>query len=127
KLVTSEGGRGRDVTLGIDMDAVGDESQAMFTLEFAPNLLGIDDAIFPSANPDVILGADAPAGTTLAVNAALAGEGRITVMLNFNGPVPSGPNKRIVNFRFHVARLGSRVWGIRTVTIPDISSARQIV
>jgi hypothetical protein len=124
RLVTTEGAIGEaDVTIGIDLDAAGDETKAMFTLNFDPEMLSIDGTSYPAASPDITLGADAPAGMTLAVNATEAGQGRITVLLNFNGPVPSGLNKRIVNLVFHTtARTGD---GAATVTIPE--TGRQMV
>src|SRR5438067_13742370 len=85
------------------MDAAGHETQAMFTLAFGPSSPDINGDSFPDTNDDITLGADAPAGTTLAVNATAARSGRITVLLNFNGPIPSGVNKRIVNLRFRAA------------------------
>ena len=81
--------------MGVDMNAVGDETQAMFTLEFDPSELTIDGTSFPDANPDITLGTGAPEGTTMAVNAASAATGRVTVMLNFNGQALTGRNRRL--------------------------------
>ena len=124
RVVTTDGARGAaDVTIGIEMDAVGDETKAMFTLNFDASKLSIDGASFPSANADITLGDGAPRGTTLAVNAGEARLGRIILLVDFNGPVPSGLGKRLINLNFRVAS-GA---GNPTVTIPDTEGARQIV
>src|SRR5205823_13484641 len=90
---------------------------------FDASKLSIDGASFPSANADITLGDGAPRGTTLAVNASEAQSGRITVLLSFDGPVPSGLGKRLVNLNFRIAS-GA---GNPTVTIPDTEDGRQIV
>src|SRR5207248_6166232 len=62
--------RGTDtITAAIEMDAVGNETKALFTLRFDPNVLSIDAASFPSPNPDIMPASGTPAGTAIAVNA----------------------------------------------------------
>jgi hypothetical protein len=106
-------------TVSVEMDAAGDETQMILTLEFEPNSLSIDPASFPNANTSVTLGPDAPEGTSIAVNATETG--RITILLNFNGPVPSGLGKRMVDVAFqeNANRKASRA--------PETLSAVQVV
>ena len=60
-----------------------------------------------NTNPDITLGANAPAGTTLNVNAEDAANGNIGIVENFNGAaasvaaIPEGAT-RIARVRFHV-------------------------
>src|SRR5205085_2175005 len=73
RAIVNDGNSGTDLSVGIDMDASGVETRAMFTLEFPVESIEIDGASFPAANADVRRGRDAPPGTTIAVNAAQAG------------------------------------------------------
>src|SRR5439155_13354881 len=90
RVVTEDELRTRSGTFGIDIDAAGDETQAMFTLEFAPGSFAVNGKSFPDTNDDITLAADAPAGTTLALNASEARSGRITVLLNSTDAIRSG-------------------------------------
>src|SRR5439155_7490542 len=126
RIDTTDGARGAaDVTIGVEMDAVGDETKAMFTLNFDPAKLSIDAASFPSENADITLGEGAPRGTTIVVNASEARLGRITLLVDFNGPVPSGTGKRMLNLTFRT--VDNAAHGTSEIILSDAPGARQIV
>ena len=109
RLVTTDGARGAaDVTIGIDLDAAGDETKAMFTLNFDPGMLSIDGTSYPAASPDITLGADAPAGTTLAVNASEARTGPHHRPAKLQRPGPVRPQQ--TDCQPHVPHNGGRVF-----------------
>ena len=107
RVVSRPGARGSDITVEIEMNAIGNEAGTQYSLHFDPAVLSISDISGVDVNPDIIRGADAPAGTTLNVNAADAANGNIGIVENFNGvsssitAIPQGAT-RIARVRFHV-------------------------
>jgi len=89
------------------MTAQGNEAGTQYGLHFDPTVLAISGVSGVNTNPDVMLGAGAPAGTTLNVNAEDAANGNIGIVENFNGAaasitaIPEGAT-RIARVRFHV-------------------------
>ena len=83
--------------------AQGNEVAAQYSLNFNPRVVSLSGA--SGSNPDVTLGAGAPEGTTLIVNASQAAAGHIGIVENFNGAgngaVTAG-TKRIAAIRFHI-------------------------
>ena len=103
RLVSASGDAGTDVTVFIESDAQGNETGTQYSMNFNPAVLGISSN--SGSNPDVTLGAGAPEGTTLIVNAAQAANGHIGVVENYNGgdqgAITAG-TKRIAAIRFHI-------------------------
>ncbi|HEX3102773.1 MAG TPA: carboxypeptidase-like regulatory domain-containing protein, partial [Pyrinomonadaceae bacterium] len=106
-VVSRSGSRNSYITLDIEMTAQGNEAGTQYGLHFDPTVLSISDVSGVNANPDVMLGAGAPEGATLNVNADDAANGNIGIVENFNGAaasitaIPAGAT-RIARVRFHV-------------------------
>ena len=108
RVVSANRTRGGKVTVEIEMTAQGNEAGTQFGLHFDPTALSISDVSGVNVNPDITLGADAPQGTTLNVNAAAAANGNIGIVENFNGAADSitaisEGARRIARVTFHVA------------------------
>ena len=122
RLVSANGTRGSDVTVEIEMAAKGNEAGTQFGLHFDPTVVNISDVSGVNVNPDITLGADAPTGTTLNVNAGDAANGNIGIVENFNGAadtitaIPEGA-RRITRVTFHV--LASAAAGISKLTFDE--------
>jgi len=103
RLVTTGGNAGTDVTVYVESDAQGNEVATQYSLNFNPAVMSLSGV--SGTNPDVTVGAGAPAGTTIIVNASQAANGRIGIVENFNGAgtgaVTAG-TKRIAAIRFHI-------------------------
>ena len=103
RLVSVSGDAGTDVTVFVESDAQGNEVATQYSLNFNPRVVSLSGV--SGTNPDVTLGAGAPAGTTITVNAAQAANGHIGIVENFNGAgtgaVTAG-TKRIAAIRFHI-------------------------
>ncbi len=97
----------RNITVEIEMSAQGNEAGTQYGLHFDPALVSISNVSGVNANPDIMLGADSPGGTTLNVNAEDAANGNIGIVENFNGAnnsieaIPAGA-RRIAKVTFHV-------------------------
>lgn len=109
RLVSASGKADTDVFVEVEFEAQGNEAATQYSLHFDPAVLTISNVSGVNLNPDITLGAGAPAGTTLNVNAAAAlTTGDISVNLNFNGANTNPPTvltlgtKRITRFRFHI-------------------------
>ena len=80
-------------------------AQVSELVEDDETVLAISDVSGVNTNPDVMLGAGAPEGTTLNVNAADAANGNIGIVENFSAAaitaLPEGA-ARIARVRFHV-------------------------
>ena len=105
RLVSRSGARNSDIVVDIEMTAQGNEAGTQFGLHFDPSVLSISSVSGVNANPDVMLGAGAPEGTTLNVNADDAANGNIGIVENFSASaitaLPEG-STRIARVRFHV-------------------------
>ncbi len=122
RLVPGAGRRGSDITVDIEMAAQGNEAGTQFGLHFDPAVLAISDASGVNVNTDITLGNDAPAGTTLNVNAADAANGNIGIVENFNGASASVTAihegaTRIARVKFHI--LDGAATGSSRVTFDD--------
>ena len=102
-LVTASGKPDSDITVYVDLDAQGNETGTQYSLNFNPGVLAISGA--SGTNPDVKLGAGAPLGTTLIINASQGANGHIGIVENFNGAgrgsIDAG-TKRIAAITFHI-------------------------
>ncbi|HEX3101425.1 MAG TPA: carboxypeptidase-like regulatory domain-containing protein, partial [Pyrinomonadaceae bacterium] len=105
RVVSRSGSRNSDITVDIEMTAQGNEAGTQYGLHFDPSVLSISSISGVNANPDIALGAGAPAGTTLNVNADDAANGNIGIVENFSAAaitaLPEGAI-RIARVRFHV-------------------------
>ncbi len=105
-----------------EMAALGNEAGTQYSLHFDPSVVTISDISGVNANPDITLGADSPAGTTLNVNAANAALGQLGIVENFSGAVdsitalPPGA-QRIARVTFHV--LANTTGGETKLTFDD--------
>jgi hypothetical protein len=83
-------------TVTVEMDSLGDETVALFTLNYDPSILG---------SPRVALAKDSAAeGVTLTANTDKGAEGSVTVLLDSPTPFIAGYSKRLVTITFEVAR-----------------------
>ncbi len=111
-----------EVTVEVELNAVGNEAGTQFGIHFDPTVVSLSDVSGVNANSDITPGTDAPAGTTLNVNAAGAANGNIGIVENFNGAsdsitaIPAGA-RRIARVRFHV--LPGAASGESKVTFDD--------
>lgn len=82
-------------TVAVEMDSLGDEIVALFTLNFDPLILG---------HPVVTLGEGMPDGTTLTANTQMAADGRLIVLID--SPIPFMPSAslRVVTISFDVSK-----------------------
>ena len=103
RLVSATGNAGTDIIVFIESDAQGNEVGTQYSLNFNPRVMSLSSV--SGTNPDVTIGAGAPAGTTLLVNAQHVSEGHIGIVENFNGAgtgaVTAG-TKRIAAVTFHI-------------------------
>ena len=122
RVVSRSGSRNSDIMVDIEMTAQGNEAGTQFGFHFDPTVLAISDVSGVNVNPDISLGANAPAGTTLNVNAEDAANGNIGIGENFNGAaasitaIPEGAT-RIARVKFHV--LDGAAAGSSRVTFDD--------
>jgi hypothetical protein len=82
-------------TVTVEMDSLGDETVALFTLNFDPAVL---------SNPAVSLGDTMAEGTHLTANTRKASEGKVTVLLDSATPFAARTATRIVTVTFDVAK-----------------------
>ncbi|HEX3100265.1 MAG TPA: carboxypeptidase regulatory-like domain-containing protein, partial [Pyrinomonadaceae bacterium] len=105
RVISRSGARNSDITVDIEMTAQGNEAGTQYGLHFDPAVLSISDVSGVNANPDVMLGAGAPVGTTLNVNADDVANGNIGIVENFSAAaitaLPEGAT-RIARVRFRV-------------------------
>lgn len=122
RVVSRTGGRNSDITVEIEMAAQGNEAATQFGLHFDPAVLSISNISGVNVNPDIMLGAGAPAATSLNVNAADAVNGNIGINENFNAAniairaIPEGAT-RIARLKFHV--LDGAAVGASRLTFDD--------
>ena len=126
-VVSGQGRRNSYITVDIEMAAQGNEAGTQFGLHFDPAVLSVSETSGVNVNPDITLGADAPTGTTLNVNAADAANGNIGIVENFNAAhatlttIPAAAT-RIARVRFHV--LDGAVAGASRITFDDAVLSR---
>ena len=100
-----------------------DTAAIQFSIHFDPAVASISNVSGVNLNPDITLGAGAPAGTTINVNAASAAAGDIGIGLNFNGANTNPPTvitigtKRIVRLKFRI--LATAALGVSPVTFTN--------
>ncbi len=99
--VSASGGATTFVSYAVDLTSTGEETVTTFSLQFDPAKLSINSTSGTNNNPDVTLGSGANAGTSRTVNATQVADGRIGVLLDFQGPLQAGV-RRIVVFRFRI-------------------------
>jgi len=103
RLVTAGGNAGTDVTVYVEADAQGNEVATQYSLNFNPRVMSLSNV--SGSNPDVTVGAGAPTGTTITVNASQAANGHIGIVENYNGAgtgsIKAG-TKRIAAITFHI-------------------------
>lgn len=123
RLVPVSGPADSDVIAEIEMVAHGNEAGFQTSVHFDPAVVSISNVSGVSANPDIMVGSGAPAGTILNVNAESAGGGDIGIVANFNGAntepsavVAAGTN-RIIRVRFHI--LANAAQGVSPVTFTN--------
>ena len=107
RVVSTSGTRGGDVAVEIEMAARGNEAGTQFGLHFDPSVVSISDVSGVNTNPDITFGTDAPAGTSLNVNAADAANGNIGIVENFNATADTitaiaAGARRVARVTFHV-------------------------
>ena len=96
RVVAGDAKAGEQVTVSIEMDGLGDETIASFTLNFDAAVLG---------NPIVSLGKDAPDGTSLITNLTNIAGGEIGLLIDANdGFGASRYGRRIVTVTFDIAK-----------------------
>ena len=83
-VLSTEGKVANKVLVPIEIDAHGDEMMFSTTLSFDPNVLTIDKANGYD-NPDIRRGTGATRTQRTAVNAASAGEGHVSMLVDFSG------------------------------------------
>lgn len=95
RAVSTNGAPGGEVTVSLELDSMGDEVAASFTINFDPAVLN---------TPVLSLGTDAPAGTALTVNANQATSGRVGLLIDSaNSFVFSPPARQALRVKFSVA------------------------
>lgn len=95
RAVSTNGAQGGEVTVALELDSMGNEVAASFTINFDPAVLN---------TPVLTLGTDAPAGTALTVNANQAGSGKVGLLIDSsNSFVFSPPARQALRVKFNVA------------------------
>lgn len=102
---------GRKVSITVEMDSLGDETVALFTLGFDPSILN---------NPVVNRADGTSEGVTLTANTSKAAEGELTVLLDSATPFTAGYSKRLVTVTFDLAK--NAAYGETAVTFHDMPS-----
>lgn len=104
RIISTTAQPGQQVSVVVEMDAIGNEFAGGFTLQFDPTKLSISNISTPSANPDVTRGSALSPAATQTVNANFAPQGRIGVLYDSGAAMFSaGNNRQWVVFRFTVA------------------------
>jgi len=94
RIVSDDAPSGK-ATITVEIDSHGDETVALFTLNFDASRL---------SNPVVTIGDGTLEGTTLTVNTLKADEGQLTVLLDSAMALTAGYSARIVTVTFNVAK-----------------------
>ena len=98
-VLPAEGKAGNKVLVPIEIEAHGDEMMFSTTLSFDPDVLSIDTASGYN-NPDVRRGTGATRSQITAVNARSAGEGHVSLIVDFSGgtgaPIARGGHQIVV-------------------------------
>jgi len=94
--VGESGRTGRtSVAVAVEIDSLGDETVALFTLNFDPSRL---------SNPVVTLAEGMPEGFTLTSSTRDAGDGKVTVLLDSSTPFTTSFSTRVVTVTFDVVK-----------------------
>jgi hypothetical protein len=104
------------VEYAVELISQGDETVTTFSLQFDQTRLSINGTSGTNNNPDVIVGDGVSAATSRTVNATQIAQGRIGVLLDFQGPVTAG-TRQVVRFRFRI--LPTAPAGLTPVTFVD--------
>ena len=107
RVVRSGAMAGDKVAVVIEMDSLGDETAASFTLNFDPAIL---------ANPTVALGFGVPEGTTLTTNFTAIGDGRLGILID-SGELFKAAASTIITVTFEVA--ADAATGLTPLTFDD--------
>ncbi len=96
----SEPGRFRRAPIGkasiaVEIDSLGDETVALFTLNFDPSRL---------SNPVVTLADGMPEGITLTSNTRNAADGKVTILLDSSTPFTTSYSTRVVTVTFDIVK-----------------------
>ena len=121
RIVSTNGSRGDEVIVTIEIDAKGNETGISFTLAFDPSKLSFSAISGTNNNPDVTDGPGSPEGMNRTLNATRADEGMLGLLLNASAPFEAGTGQ-IVNLRFRV--LADAAFGPTELTFADESIAR---
>jgi hypothetical protein len=113
-VAESIGRGGQKVVVAIQLEARGDEAAASYTLNFDPTVL---------KNPEVTLGADAPAGALVNSNMNEAASGRIGILIDSANTFTPGP-VRMVNVIFDVSPAARS--GIYSLTLGDAPTTKSV-
>jgi hypothetical protein len=128
RLVSVSGAINTDVFAEVELEAQGNEVGIQYSIHFDPAVLSISNVSGLNTNADVTLGAGAPIGTTLNVNAEDAANGNIGVGQNFNGAntnpttVIAAGTQRIARLKFHI--LNTAAVGASPVAFTNIPISR---
>lgn len=109
RIVSASGPVNTDVFVEVEYEAQASDTAGMqFSIHFDPTIASISNVSGTNLNPDITVGAGAPAGTAINVNAAGVATGDIGIILNFNGANTTPPTvitvgtKRVVRLKFHI-------------------------
>ncbi len=105
-------GPGREVTMPIQIDSLGNESSTRFSLNFSPGVL---------TNPRVALGAGTPEGSNLATNTNNVAQGQLGILVDSTNTYLAG-TRTILTITFTVptnVNLGSYVVAFGSTPTPQ--------
>ena len=121
RIVSTNGARGDEVIVTIELDAKGNETGMSFTIGFDPSKLSFSATSGTNNNPDVTDGSGSPVGMNRTLNATDAENGRLGILLDSAAPFKAG-TIHIVNLRFRI--LADARYGPTPLTFEDDSIAR---
>lgn len=104
------------VEYAVELISQGDETVTTFSLQFDQTRLSINGTSGTNNNPDVIVGDGVSPATSRTVNATQIANGRIGVLLDFQGPVTAG-TRQVVRLRFRI--LPTAPAGLTPITFVD--------
>ena len=110
------GAPGDFVNYAVELISQGDETVTTLSLQFNQAVLSINGTSGTNNNPDVTAGTGANPGTSRTVNATQLANGRIGVLLDFQGAIAAG-TRQVVVFRFRI--LPGTAAGTYPVTFVD--------
>ncbi|HVF45944.1 MAG TPA: hypothetical protein VNA17_00110, partial [Pyrinomonadaceae bacterium] len=95
RIVSADAQANRKASVSVEMDSLGDEVVALFTINFDASRL---------SNPVVTLGEGVPEGTTLTANTRKAFDGQVTVLIDSPAPFTTSYAARVVTITFDIAK-----------------------